>query len=82
MGVTTHDIFGAVLGARSAAGGTYREPPSEYRLPKATALGRVRLVANLERSLAFYEKRSRISFLRAVRPVFKCLTSLSLFHRI
>jgi catechol 2,3-dioxygenase len=39
--------------------------PSEYRLPEATHLGRVRLqVANLDRSLAFYE---RVLGMRVIR---------------
>lgn len=57
MGVTTRDIFGGPLRAEPAAPGTYGEPPSGYRLPDATRLGRVRLqIADLERSVAFYEE--------------------------
>lgn len=44
-------------GAQSATPGSYGRPPRGYRLPAATRLGPVRLqVADLERSLAFYEK--------------------------
>ena len=55
MGATTRDIFGS--GApQPATVGSYGEAPSGFRLPDATRLGRVRLqVADLERSLAFYE---------------------------
>ncbi len=57
MGVTTDDIFGAADGVAPATPGSYGEPPRNgYRLPAATRLGRVQLqVADLERSLAFYE---------------------------
>ncbi len=57
MGVTTHDIFGGTNGAQPALPGTYGEAPSTYRLPMATQLGGVVLqVADLARSLAFYER--------------------------
>jgi catechol 2,3-dioxygenase len=56
MGVTTRDIFGTATGAQPATAGSYGEPPRGRRLPDATALGPVRLqIADLERSLAFYE---------------------------
>ncbi|HEX8671384.1 MAG TPA: VOC family protein [Longimicrobium sp.] len=56
MGVTTRDIFGEATGAQPAAPGTYGEHPRGRRLPDSTALGPVRLqIADLERSLAFYE---------------------------
>lgn len=56
MGVTTQDIFGGTSGAQPALPGTYGEAPSTYRLPMATTLGGVVLqVADLSRSLAFYE---------------------------
>ena len=48
--MTTSQIPGQAEGQRGIR-------PSEYRLPEATHLGRVRLqVANLDRSVAFYEK--------------------------
>jgi len=56
MGVSTHDIFGDAGGAQPATPGTYGEPPSGFRLPEGTRLGHVRLqIANLARSLAYYE---------------------------
>lgn len=56
MGVTTRDIFGEAGGAQPATPGSYGEPPRGRRLPDAMALGPVRLqIADLERSLAFYE---------------------------
>lgn len=56
MGVTTRDIFGAAPVAEPATPGSYGQQPRGYRLPGATRLGRVSLqVADLERSLAFYE---------------------------
>jgi len=55
---TTHDIFGDAGGAQPATLGSYGVAPSGYRLPAATRLGPVRLqVANLSRSLAWYEGR-------------------------
>ena len=57
MGVTTHDIFGDTNDAQPAAAGSYGEAPSTYRLPMTTTLGGVVLqVADLARSLAFYEQ--------------------------
>lgn len=57
MGVTTNDIFGGAGGSGLALPGTYGEAPKGYRLPDATRLGRVVLqVADLARSLAFYER--------------------------
>jgi Predicted ring-cleavage extradiol dioxygenase len=57
MGVTTRDIFGAAPVAEPATLGSYGQQPKGYRLPDATRLGRVSLqVADLERSLAFYEQ--------------------------
>jgi hypothetical protein len=56
ISVTTNDIFGATPAIEPAAPGSYGLWPAGYRLPVATRLGRVRLqVANLTRSLAFYE---------------------------
>lgn len=56
MGATTHDIFGEATGAQPAVPGSYGEAPRGWRLPENTRLGPVRLqVADLERSLAFYE---------------------------
>lgn len=56
MAVTTGDIFGGAT-PQPALPGTYGAAPAGYRLSEATRLGRVRLlVANLERSLAFYEQ--------------------------
>src|SRR5687767_8036119 len=55
MSVTTRDIFGGG-GADQATAGTYGQAPRGFRLPEATRLGGVSLqVADLERSLAFYE---------------------------
>ena len=57
MGVTTTDIFGQNSGAVPATEGTYGEPPTGYRLPTETRLGRVKLqVADLARSIEFYEE--------------------------
>jgi catechol 2,3-dioxygenase len=57
MGTTARDIFGAAVAAAPATPGSYGEAPSGYRLPDATRLGSVRLqVADLARSLAFYEQ--------------------------
>lgn len=57
MGVTTNDIFGTAPTAELATPGSYGEAPTGYRLPEATRLGGVRLqIADLERSLAFYER--------------------------
>jgi catechol 2,3-dioxygenase len=56
MGVTTRDIFGEAGDAQPATPGSYGEPPRGRRLPDATTLGPVRLqIADLDRSLAFYE---------------------------
>jgi catechol 2,3-dioxygenase len=55
MGVSTTDLFGG-HGGEPALPGTYGEAPASYRLPEATRLGRVVLqVADLARSLKFYE---------------------------
>lgn len=57
MAVTRNDIFGTSAAPVPALSGTYGERPSGYRLPETTRLGRVKLqVANLPRSLAFYEE--------------------------
>jgi len=57
MGATTRDIFGNTAGAEPATPGSYGQAPGGYRLPVGTHLGPVRLqVANLARSLAFYER--------------------------
>ena len=56
MGATTRDIFGGANSPEPATPGSYGEAPAGSRLPDATRLGRVRLqVADLERSLAFYQ---------------------------
>lgn len=56
MSARATDLFGAPGGAEPATPGSYGRPPSGTRLPDATRLGAVRLqVADLERSLAFYE---------------------------
>lgn len=65
MGASTHDIFGDATGAQPATPGSYGEPPRGYRLPEAMRLGRVRLqVADLERSVAFYEGTLGLRVLR------------------
>jgi catechol 2,3-dioxygenase len=65
MGVSTHDIFGDAAGAQPATPGSYGEAPRGYRLPEATRLGRVRLqIADLARSLAFYEGTLGLRVLR------------------
>lgn len=57
MAVTRNDIFGDAPAAEPATMGSYGERPSGYRLPDAVRLGPVRLaVANLPRSLEFYER--------------------------
>lgn len=57
MSVTTNDIFGAAPSAEPATPGSYGQQPAGYRLPGATRLGGVTLqVADLARSLAFYEQ--------------------------
>ena len=57
MGATTRDIFGNTAGAEPATPGSYGQAPGGYRLPVGTHLGPVRLqVADLARSLAFYER--------------------------
>jgi catechol 2,3-dioxygenase len=56
MGVSTHDMFSDAAGALPATPGSYGEAPRGYRLPEGTRLGRVLLqIANLPRSLAYYE---------------------------
>jgi len=56
MSATTDDTFGRADGAQPATAGSYGRAPRGTRLPAATRLGPVRLqVADLERSLAFYE---------------------------
>ena len=65
MGATTRDIFGTAAQAAPATPGSYGEPPRGYRLPDETRLGQVRLqVADLGRSLAFYEKVLGLRVLR------------------
>jgi catechol 2,3-dioxygenase len=52
---STHDLFGGGT-AEPASPGSYGDPPPHFRLPDGTRLGPVRLqVADLARSLAFYE---------------------------
>lgn len=56
MDAGTHPSAGDALGDQPATPGSYGEPPSGFRLPKSTRLGRVSLqVADMSRSLAFYE---------------------------
>lgn len=65
MGVTTHDVFGDAPGEEPATHGSYGEAPRGFRLPEATRLGGARLqVADLERSLAFYEGTLGLRLLR------------------
>lgn len=55
MAVSTHDLFGG-RGGEPAIPGSYGEVPAAHRLPEVTRLGRVVLqVADLARSLRFYE---------------------------
>lgn len=55
MGATTREMFGVQAG-EPATPGSYGRRPSGFRLPEETRLGRVVLqVADLERSLEFYE---------------------------
>lgn len=57
MSVSTRDLFGDGDGVQPASPGTYGLAPAGHRLPEATRLGQVRLqVADLARSLAFYER--------------------------
>jgi len=57
MSATTNELLGAAPAAELATPGSYGEAPRGYRLPGATRLGSVRVqVADLERSLAFYER--------------------------
>jgi catechol 2,3-dioxygenase len=57
MSAKSTDLFGARPHAEPATPGSYGEAPTGYRLPQATRLGPVRLqVADLARSIAFYEK--------------------------
>lgn len=58
MTARSDDLFGDPAGAEPATPGSYGRAPSGARLPEATRLGAVRLqVADLNRSLAFYEGR-------------------------
>ncbi len=58
MGVTTRDIHGDGDGGAAATPGSFGQPPaSGERLPERLSLGRVVLqVADLERSVAYYER--------------------------
>src|SRR6185437_15950925 len=57
MGATTRDIFGQGQTAEPATPGSYGEHTQGHRLPATTRLGPVHLqVADLSRSLAFYER--------------------------
>lgn len=57
MGTSEQAIFGGAPGAEPATPGSYGLAPQDFRLPSATRLGPVRLqVADLERSLAYYEE--------------------------
>jgi catechol 2,3-dioxygenase len=56
MGATRNDIFGEAADPQPATPGSYGEAPRGYRLPDTARLGAVCLqVADLERSLAFYD---------------------------
>ena len=56
-GISREGIFGDGRGAETATPGSYGMAPSGFRLPEGTRLGPVRLqVADLERSLAFYQE--------------------------
>jgi catechol 2,3-dioxygenase len=56
MSTGMRDIFGAAMNAEPATPGSYGMAPAGYRLPETTRLGAVHLqVADLERSLAYYE---------------------------
>lgn len=64
MGVSRENIFGGAPGPQPAVPGTYGEAPNGFRLPDATRIGRVKLqVADLARSLAFYEGTLGLSVL-------------------
>ena len=55
MGTSTQQLFGSTNGV-PAEPGSYGHAPRGFRLPNETRLGRVRLrVANLGRSIDFYE---------------------------
>lgn len=65
MTATTNDLFGDASGAEPATPGSYGTAPGGFRLPAGTRLGRVRLqVADLERSLGFYEHTLGLRVLR------------------
>ncbi len=57
MGTSEQEIFGGASDSEPATPGSYGLPPAGFRLPEGTRLGPVRLqVADLERSLAYYEE--------------------------
>lgn len=65
MGTSTDDIFGTAPRAEPATAGSYGQPPAGPRLPDALRLGPVRLqVADLERSLPYYERTLGLRLLR------------------
>lgn len=65
MAATANDRYGDSSGPEPATTGSYGEAPGGFRLPTETRLGRVRLqVADLERSLAFYEQTLGLRILR------------------
>ncbi len=65
MATSADDIFGDAPGAEPATPGTYGEAPRGHRLPKETRLGPVHLqVADLDRSLKFYEGTLGLAVLR------------------
>ena len=69
MGVSTQDLFGDAAGAEPAIPGSYGQAPGGYRLPEATRLGPVHLqIADLARSLTFYEQTLGLQVLRREGP--------------
>jgi catechol 2,3-dioxygenase len=65
MGVSTHDLSGDAGESQPAVPGSYGVAPGGYRLPAETRLGPVKLqIADLARSLAFYEGTLGMSVLR------------------
>ncbi len=63
--MTVTDGVGGASTPEPATPGSYGEAPAGFRLPNGTQLGRVRLqVADLSRSLAFYEQTLGLRLLR------------------
>jgi catechol 2,3-dioxygenase len=64
-GVSTQDIFGDAEQAQPATAGSYGQQPDGFRLPNQTRLGHVVLqVADLDRSLAWYQRTLGLALLR------------------